>query len=162
MQSFVQGKVDVSAAYVFDHPYQARKAGADIEIIDPADFGVNFYSDCLFARNDFIDSNSQVVEKFVHATLRGWDYALTNKEEAVTITLKHTEGLDRESQSFMLKEAEPLIRHENASRIGLVSADSLSKMVKILEDQEQLKGDVSVQKAFTNRFVESYYQKKGP
>jgi len=160
VQSFVEGKVDVSAAYVYDHPYQARKLGAEVELIDPADYGINFYSDCLFVRSDLIESDPELVERFVHATLRGWEYALRHQEDAVDIVLNHTEGLDRESQTYMLEHAEPLIRHEDPERLGLISTGSLVAMKKVLLDQKLIEKDVDVKRAYTNRFVESYYAKQ--
>lgn len=162
LQSFAAGKVDVSAGYVFDHPYQARKMGIDIKIIDPADFGVSFYSDCLFVRRELIESNPELVRRFVHATLKGWEDSLKNKAQAVDMLLNQTTGLDRESQMFMLEQAEPLIRHEDAVRIGLVSAKSLDAMKAILVDQKQMPADFDVNSVFDNRFVETYFAARKP
>lgn len=160
LQSFLMGKVDISAAYSYDHPYQARKAGQEVKIIRPADYGIKFYSDCIFARNDFIEKNPEIVQRFVSASLKGWEFALANKNEAVEIVLKYATQLDMESQSYMMQEIEPLIRSENPSQIGLVSLESIQSMVKILQDQKQLPQDFDASKAFTNRFVEEYYEKK--
>lgn len=157
VQSFVEGKVDVSAAYVYDHPFQARKLGVDVELIDPAEYGINFYSDCLFARKDLIESNPDLVRRFVHATLRGWQYALANQDEAVSIVLQQTQGLDRESQAYMLEHAKPLILHEDPKRPGVVSAASLSAMKAVLLDQKLIEKDFDIDGAYTNQFVESYY-----
>jgi len=157
LQSFLASKVDVSAAYSYDHPYQARKAGQDVKIIRPADYGIKFYSDCIFARNDFIEENPELVQRFISASLKGWEYALANKEEAVETVLKYATQLDNESQSYMMKEIEPLIRSENSSQLGLVSLDSIQSMVNILQDQKQLPQDFDASKAFTNRFVKEYY-----
>lgn len=158
VQSFVAGKVDVSAGYVYDHVYQARKLGASVRIIDPIDYGINFYSDCLFVRNDVLEKQGPMVERFVHATLRGWEYSLTHKTEAVDIVLTRTSGVDRESQLYMLENSEPLIRHEDPSKIGLVSASSLAAMQVILMEQGVIKNQVNVEGSFTNRYVHSYYE----
>ena len=160
LQSFAAGKVDVSAAYVYDHPYQARKLGLDLSIIDPADFGIAFYSDCLFVRTDLIQSNPKLVEAFVHATLHGWETALANKGEAVDIVCRQASGLDKESQAFMLDNSEALIRAENPKQLGLISEKSLDGMKAILVEQKQLPDAFDVRQCFTNRFVESYYAKR--
>lgn len=157
LQSFLMGKVDVSAAYSYDHPYQARKAGQGVKIIRPADYGIKFYSDCVFARNEFVEKNPAIVQRFISASLKGWEYALANKNEAVEIVLKYAKQLDNESQSYMMKEIEPLIRSENPSQIGLVSLESIQSMVRILQDQKQLPQDFDASKAFINRFVKGYY-----
>ena len=160
LQSFAEGKVDVSAAYVYDHPFQARKLGIEVELIDPADYGINFYSDCVFARTDLIEKDPGLVESFVHATLRGWEEALGNKEKALAAVMANTTGLDRESQMYMLEHSEPLIRHENPKQLGLVSEKSLQQMYTVLRAQKVIDKDIRVGDAYTNRFVESYYRKQ--
>jgi len=157
VQSFVAGKVDVSAAYVYDHPFQARRMGTEVDLIDPADYGMNFYSDCLFVRTDLIEQRPDLVQRFVSATLRGWEYALAHQGEAVDIVMTKTQGIDRESQEYMLRESEALIRHENPDRLGLISLDSLNQMKAVLLEQKQLDHDIDVREAFTNRFVDAYY-----
>lgn len=160
VMSFLQGKVDVSAAYSFDHPFQAMKAGAKIKIIRPSDYGIKFYSDCIFARNDLINKNPELVQRFISASLAGWEYALQNKSKAVDSVLALNPQLDRESQEFMLDSAEPLIRAEDPQRLGLVSDSSINAMVKILRDQGQVPKEFSGANIYDNQFVLNYYSKK--
>jgi len=157
LQSFAADKVDVSAAYVYDHPYQARQLGMEVDIIDPGTYGISFYSDCLFVRSDMIDSDPHSVEAFVHATLRGWEFALSHKDEAVAIVCRQASGLNQESQAYMLEHSEPLIRAEDPGHLGLASEASLEAMKAILVEQGQLDSSFDVKRCFTNRFVESYY-----
>lgn len=159
IQSFLEGKVDVSAGYIYDHPYQAQVKGAMVRLIKPSDYGIKFYSDCLFARRDFIEQHPKLVEKFVHATLAGWERALANKDEAVKSTLARGKGLDEPSQKYMLEHAEPLIRAEDPNRLGLISPASIAAMTTTLKEQGLLLKDYNPAQSFDNRFVESYYRK---
>lgn len=72
----LSGKVDVSTGYIFNEPQQARDAGKDVEIIPVSNYGVNMYADVLIAREDYILNNRDTVQKFVNATLKGWNYAI--------------------------------------------------------------------------------------
>lgn len=160
IQSFLEGKVDVSAAYSYDHPFQAQKAGQEVTLIRPADYGIKFYSDCIFARTDFIEKNPDTVQRFISASLEGWEYALANKDSAVGSVLKYSPQLDKESQTYMLNAADPLIRSENPSMLGLISPQSIQSMVEILQNQNLLPQKFDGSKSFTNTFVEGYYGKK--
>lgn len=154
IQSFLEGKVDVSAAYVYDHPYQAQIKGQAVRIIKPSDYGVTFYSDCLFARKDFVEKNPELVKKFVQATIAGWKQALANKDAAVQSTLKHGKGLDEASQRYMLDKSEPLILAENPGKIGLISLDTVTKMAGTLKTQKLLPDTFDPVTSFDNRYVE--------
>lgn len=160
VQSFLQGKIDVSAGYSYDHPYQAEKTGQKIRIINPVDYGIKFYSDCIFTRNDLIEKNPDLVKRFVAASIKGWEYALINKDTVLTSVLKRSPQLDRESQIYMLNAIEPLIKSENPQKIGLISNESIKKMVDILKVQKQLPDNFDPSKSFTNKFIEDYYDSK--
>lgn len=158
IQSFLDGKVDVSAAYSYDHPFQARKAGQEVRIIRPVDYGIRFYSDVIFARNDLIEKNPDLVQRFVSASLKGWEEALTNRDLALDSVMKRAKGLDKESQAYMLEKSEPLIKAEDPNRIGFINPESIQAMANILKEQKLLPQDFDPAKSFTNRFVEGYYK----
>lgn len=160
IQSFLDGKVDVSAAYSYDHPYQAEKAGQAVRIIRPTDYGVHFYSDVIFARTDTVNKDPALVQKFISATLKGWTLALQNQDVALASTLSHGKGLDRESQVYMLVHSAPLIRAEDPQHLGRISGESLTNMVQILKSQNLIPADTTIgATAYDNSFVDAFYRK---
>jgi NitT/TauT family transport system substrate-binding protein len=157
LQTFLNGDVDVSAAYVYDHPYQAEKLGMEVRIINPSDFGIKFYSDCIFVRNSLIEKNPAIVQKFISGTLKGWQYALDNKKDAVASTIARSPQLDIGSQEYMLEAAEPLILAEDSLKIGFIENSSITQMVRILQDQDQLPEGFDINNTYTNKFVSDFY-----
>jgi NitT/TauT family transport system substrate-binding protein len=147
----------VSAAYVYDHPYQAEKLGMEVRIINPSDFGIKFYSDCIFVRNSLIEKNPAIVQKFISGTLKGWQYALDNKKDAVASTIARSPQLDIGSQEYMLEAAEPLILAEDSLKIGFIENSSITQMVRILQDQDQLPEGFDINNTYTNKFVSDFY-----
>lgn len=83
------GTVDVATGYAGNEPHQAIQAGHEVNIILMADYGTNMYGDVLFATEDTINKKPELVEHFLRATLKGWQYAIENQEEAVGIILKY-------------------------------------------------------------------------
>ena len=59
-----------------------QRAGYKINLIYPDDYGVHFYGDTIFARDDFIAANPDLVRRFLRASLKGWTYAVENPAAA--------------------------------------------------------------------------------
>ena len=85
---FVNGDVDITEAYISIEPYWMKeKHGIDLNIIDPKNYGIDFYGDLLFTTEDEIKNHPKRVKAFTKATLKGWKYALKHKEESIKIIL---------------------------------------------------------------------------
>jgi signal transduction histidine kinase/CheY-like chemotaxis protein len=110
--SFVNGDVDVTEAYISIEPYwMKQKYGLELNIIDPKNYGIDFYGDMIFTTEDEIKNHPQRVEAFKHATLEGWAYALQHKEEAIDIILQkyNTRDLSYEQLLYEARATENLI-----------------------------------------------------
>jgi len=103
-QELIDNKVDVMIAYLSDQPYFFKKKGIDINIINPLNYGFDFYGDNLFTTEKEIVNNPKRVVKFKKASIKGWEYALNNIEETVNI-LKTKYGATS-SIEHLLYEAE--------------------------------------------------------
>lgn len=89
---YVFGAVDATLCYSFSEYISLQMAMGDIpegQIIRFSDFGYNVPEDGLYTLDDYYDSNKDVVDKFVRASKRGWDYARTHRDEAVEITYRY-------------------------------------------------------------------------
>jgi PAS domain S-box-containing protein len=75
------GLVDVMPGYEIGTPYDAARRGLELVSLSPRAYGIDFYGDTLFTRRDFAEANPDLVDRFVAATLRGWDYALDHPQE---------------------------------------------------------------------------------
>ena len=155
----LDGTVDVSTGYVVNEPHQAIKAGHEVNIILMADYGVNMYGDVLFATEVTLGNKPELVERFLRATLRGWQYAIENQEEAVDITLKYATDRTRSHESYMLQRSIPLI-HTGESPIGWMEKARWEQVQDILLQQKILDKKIDVDEAFTTRFLEKIYAEK--
>ncbi|WP_020677923.1 ABC transporter substrate-binding protein [Geopsychrobacter electrodiphilus] len=103
LESFARGDVDVISAYLTDQPYQLKEMGVDFTIINPLNYGIDFYGDNLFTTEAEIQNHPQRVKKVIRATLKGWQYALEHQEEIVDLILaKYAPG---ENRGLLLHEA---------------------------------------------------------
>ena len=87
INDFLTNKIDALSAYITNEPFFLESYGIPYRIISPKTYGVDFYSDCLFTTRDEVRKNPERVRNFVEASLRGWEYALNNKEEMAALII---------------------------------------------------------------------------
>lgn len=69
---FLENKKIVQQTYALGEPAYAEAAGADPEVYLLADYGWNTYSGLLETRTDLIESNPDLVQRFIDASAIGW------------------------------------------------------------------------------------------
>ena len=82
LDAFAKGQVDAYAVYITSLLPAVHERGLDLNVIYPDDYGVHLYGDTLFATDEAIRENPELVLRFVRATLRGWQWAIENAQEA--------------------------------------------------------------------------------
>ena len=110
----IVGKVDVLSANLTAEPCALdAQAGSAVNVIDPRDYGVDFYGDNLFTTESEIENHPDRVEKMIRATLRGWQYALQHQEEVIDLILsKYGSKLSRKELEFEARATELLVLPE--------------------------------------------------
>ncbi|MEA1984012.1 MAG: ABC transporter substrate-binding protein, partial [Campylobacterota bacterium] len=81
----IRDEVDVTSAYLSNEPYMLKEKNIEINIINPLNYGVDFYGDTLFTTDKEIETHPARVEAFKKASLKGWDYALSNVDETIEV-----------------------------------------------------------------------------
>ncbi|EAR11362.1 ABC transporter substrate-binding protein [Reinekea blandensis] len=75
--------VDVMSAYLSNQPYLYLERGYEVQVVDPANYGIDFYGDLLYTNEAYLRASPDRVQAFREASLRGWNYALENPEEVI-------------------------------------------------------------------------------
>ncbi|MCB1826963.1 MAG: ABC transporter substrate-binding protein, partial [Coxiellaceae bacterium] len=87
-EALIKGQADAMSAYLSNQPFLYKQKGIKINIIKPQNYGIDFYGDLLFTSEDYFKSNRKVALAFRRATLRGWEYALSHKDELIELIKK--------------------------------------------------------------------------
>jgi len=153
------GTVDVIPIYIFDEPYIMGEEGYNINTLLAYDYGVHFYGDTLFTTDQMIEENPDLVERFIRATLRGWQYAIENPTEAVDIVLlyDHEDYHDKDYESYILIHESPLV-HTGEDYIGWMKESVWQEMHDLLLDQGMLEKSINVSECYTMDFLEKIYE----
>ena len=152
VDELISGTTDVSTGFSINEPHQAIEAGYDVNIMLFADYGVKVYDDVLFATEDTINHNPELVGRFLRATLEGWRYAIQHEEETVDIVLKYATDSSRGHESYMLTQSIPLI-HTGGSPIGWMERERWTQTHDILLQAGAIEEEVDMDEAFTMRFL---------
>src|SRR5260221_8789232 len=103
MTPLLTGQIDVWPGYVINEVITAREKGFEVNIIWPANYGINLYADTLFTTEKMLSEKPEVVRRFVAATLKGWSYAVAHAEEAAELTVKSGAKLSYSHELAMMK-----------------------------------------------------------
>ncbi|MGZ5051200.1 MAG: EAL domain-containing protein [Methylobacter sp.] len=87
IQDLVDGNVDAFNSYLSNEPYFLKQQGVEFTVINPRNYGIDFYSDILFTTEDELKNHPERVKAFRQASLEGWYYAMEHPEEIVDLLL---------------------------------------------------------------------------
>jgi len=89
IDDLIEGRTDAFNAYSSNEPYLLARRGVKYTVIDPHEYGVDFYSDVLFTTADEVRLHPERAAAFRRASLAGWEYALAHPDEIVDLILQH-------------------------------------------------------------------------
>src|SRR5690606_19477719 len=146
-------EVDVASAMTYnalDHIVGLGYGLDSLTILVPADIGADLLEDNIFttpavlADQNFKGSGlsgAEVAERFLRASIRGWEYAVANQEEAVFIVLGHCGDTcagsgSRQSplihQTWQMAEVAKLVMPTADTQVGALDRDAFERSVNML------------------------------
>jgi len=107
----INGITDAYASYITNQPHWYRQRGLAVNVINPHDYGIDFYGDNLFTSEQELTEHPKRVEKVRRATLKGWQYALDNSGEIINLILEkyNPKGFSRDHLAYQAREYKKLI-----------------------------------------------------
>lgn len=152
MGTLLSGKLDADYGYMTSEPFVNQQAGHDIHYIQPINYGVDFYGDTLFTLERQVAEHPEQVAALRRAVVRGWQYALENPEDIISVLFDRYPTLSREALRFEASHVHELVKpdivqigHMNPERwrrmadtfVKLGMVEDTSRMDGFLYDPEQ-------------------------
>ena len=109
----ITDQIDAMSAYSTDQPFTLKQQNIAINIIKPANYGIDFYGDLLFTSTQEIQQHPQRAERFKRASIKGWRYAMDHPEELIQLI----------HQQYAPKLSIDHLRHEAQETAKLILAD---------------------------------------
>ena len=117
-RDLLSGRADAMIAYSTNEPFALEQLGAPYRTFTPAASGIDFYGDNLCASEAEVKAYPDRVASFRAASVKGWVYALANKEATVDLILrKYSAKKSREALLFEAEQTATLVGRD-ADRIG--------------------------------------------
>ena len=98
VSALIKGKVDIISAYSSDVLAIFKQRGIGINTISSSHIKHIFYGDNIFTSERLTLNQPEAVQAFIHASLKGWKYALDNPHEIIEIIQrKYSQKKSREA-----------------------------------------------------------------
>jgi NitT/TauT family transport system substrate-binding protein len=154
MDPFLNGELDVASAMIYNEYHVVLESGVapeTLNIIDYADYGLDFPGDVLFTSQQLLKENPDLAVRMARASLRGWQYAVDHPEEAAEIVLKYDEsGIQtKDHQLSMMNEIAKLVSVP-LNPIGYTDRGDVRRTIDTLLSYGVLGGPVQPEDVFTN------------
>jgi len=152
-EDLLNDKTEVLASYISNQPYVLIEKGIPFNIIDPVNYGYDFYENILFTRKNLIETKPELVSKFLKATLKGWRYALENENEIIDLILeKYTKLKSKEALEYESKIVKNSLITKNIP-IGDIDINRFKRIVSLYQELGMLPK--------TNKDIRNFIYKNG-
>jgi NitT/TauT family transport system substrate-binding protein len=129
----------------------------DLNVIRYNDEGVGMLEDNLFATEDLVKNKPDLVQRFVRASLKGWQSAIDDRAGAVDTVMKHVEpgSTTADHQTRMMSEVAKLVLPPGmtADQIGVMDANRFATTADIAYKFHVINAPADPAKSYTNDFV---------
>ena len=145
-EAFKNGHADAFTGYLGNEPYALSKEAFAFSIIDPANYGLDAYSDILFTSEKEYTEHPKRVHDFIKASLMGWKYAMEHQEEVAHLIIKKYNP--NKSLDALLFEASMIARHAiiDVDNIGNIELNKLLHIRMMMQEVNLIKNDVDIYK----------------
>lgn len=159
MDSFLNDELDVASAMIYNEYHVVLESGIkadEINVIDYANYGLDFPGDVLATSKQLAEENPDLVTRMLRASLRGWQYAVDNPDEAVEIIMKYDKsGIQtKEHQQSMMEEIGKLVQ-VSVRPLGFTDRADIRRTINTLLSYNVLAGQIEPEEVFTNEFWEN-------
>jgi PAS domain S-box-containing protein len=147
LRDIITGKTDLMASYISNEPFRLAQKNIDYIIFDPKDYGFDFYSDILFTSEHQIEKHPNIVRKFTEASLKGWEYAFNNIEEAIHIIYDKYNSQNKTIQQLRYEASElKRLAYYKTDMIGDIDKDKIKRILDIYTVLGLIKNKVDIDK----------------
>lgn len=135
--ALINGDADAMSAYLSNQPWFYTSKGYQVNIINPSNYGIDFYGDSLFTTEAMIDKSKEKTLAFRRASIRGWKYALNNFSEVYSWLNTKYKAKKYDSYEHFLFEATSIRRMVKPKiiEVGNINASRFNRIADIYKQK---------------------------
>lgn len=127
--------------------------GDSVKTIDMNDEGVAMLEDNIFTTREFAEANPNTVKAFVRASMKGWEYACANPEEAAEIVFNAGSSVSSDHQAYMAEEVVKLVETDTKGNkvtdLGNMDEEAFQQTLDLAKQYIKLDDSAAAQKLQT-------------
>ena len=157
---FIADKHSIQQGYVTAEPYAVEKQGGfKPNIFLLADYGYSTYATTIETRQDLVEKNPDLVQRFVNASIIGWyHYLYGDNSKANAAIKKDNPDINDDQIAFSIAKMKEygLVDSGDALKLG-VGAMTDARVKDFFEQMVKagvVKPDIDYKKAYTTKFVD--------
>ena len=109
-QDLINGHADAMTGYTSVEANQLEMQGIPVNVLNPVDYGIDFYGDIIFSTQKMVSSNPKLTDRFLTASYKGWQYAMANPHEVAGYILNLPGVKERGvTMEVLLREARKMV-----------------------------------------------------
>ena len=151
--ALLQGQVDAILGSMDAYQIQAEAQGAELVNFPFATYGVPTVSTSIFANNDYIKQNPDVIKKFIAASLKGWSFAIDNPDKAVKALKIVFPEVNEKLAAAELAAIGPLFCSGGAKYLGKAEDALWAKSQVLLAEVKLLPAGQDPKSYYTNEYL---------
>ena len=149
LEPFIDKKVDAMSVFITNEPYTLNKKGIKYKLFDPMVYGIKYYDLNLFTTQEELENHPKRVKNFTEASIKGWKYALSHKQEIVELIQKkyNTQNKTQDSLMFEAEQIESIMLPSvypvgsiDRHRVQIIVDDFKQAGVIDREDEKSIEG----------------------
>ena len=150
----VQRDVDFAWIYYAWTGVEAELRGEKLNMIYLTDYSdkLDYYTPVITTNEEMIQSDPDTVKAFMTAVSKGYEFAISQPEEAAEILIKAVPDLDPELVKKSQEWLSPRYQ-DDAARWGEQKAEVWKNYMDWMLEKDLLEKEMDVEKAFTNEFL---------
>lgn len=157
MNQLLNGEIDLASAMIYNEYWLPIEQGYnedDFTVFDMEEEGAGMLQDALFVKKDFLDNNEDLLVRFLRASIKGWEYAIANPEEAVDLMKLDFTANDvtaKDHQIRMAQETAKLYQSDDGASKGLfyINEEKLQQTVDIATEYIEEVKNIDISKIYT-------------
>lgn len=127
--------------------------GDSVKYIDMNDEGVAMLEDNIFTTREFAKENPNTVKAFIYASMKGWEYACANPEEAAEIVFNAGSSVSSDHQIYMANEVKKLVETDTlgnkVTEYGKFDDKALQQTLDLAKQYIKLEDSAAAEKLLT-------------
>jgi NitT/TauT family transport system substrate-binding protein len=153
VEALVSDQVEAVVIYANNEPIQLEKLGYEVDTIRVADY-LSLASNGLITNEETLRENPELVRKMVQSVLKAVELSINDPDGAYSISMDYVEGLDQADRQVQMKILESTIEFWEAEKLGYSDPQAWRNMQEVLINMGLLSGELDLEQAFTNQFLE--------